>query len=443
MHVDLMAVRSSWSSGARTSDPATTVTTVGAMMRSVRRIGAVAAVAMTSILAASPSVASSVTTTGTATTAPMPRTISATSPCPSGPVTIPATHVPSSGLVEVDLDTHRRFDPIRVLPLDNPLATTIAGGFVYVSYMPPDPKAGFQVARINPKTGAVVRSAWFPGDYYNQPPVVAYGSVWVVTGLCRFQVVRMNQATLAVTMRIPLPQDLNNSYLFPIDGALWLASNVSASLARLNPRTGHISTVLLPEMVPNSQVFGFASDPKSGLLYISVVNQNAAHSQATERFDPITGSFLVVPPPPGWVYNLFGVAGDILWVSEGPGNMSHFAPFSATSLAPLACARTQTCMLSGINGNVVALVEDGILAFEEAHSPDSGTGYWRLDCIVGPSVSTVARLQLPSDAASFGAPTSPPPLLALGDGYLATFARVGTDGGSGVAIFPLDPRCAP
>jgi hypothetical protein len=402
-----------------------------------------AAVALTLMLVVSPSVASSrVKTTGTTTTPPTPRTVSATSPCPSGPVTIPATHVPSSGLVEVDLDTHRRFDPIRVLPLDNPLATTIAGGFVYVSYMPPGPKAGFRVARINPKTGAVVRSAWFPGDNYNQPPVVAYGSVWVVTGLCRFQVVRMNQATLAVTMTTPLPQHLNNSYLLPIDGALWLASNVSASLARLNPGTGHISTVLLPEMVPDSQVFGFASDPKSGLLYISVVNQNAAHSQTTERFDPITGSFLVVPPPPGWVYNLFGVAGDILWVSEGPGNMSHFAPFSATSLAPLACARTQTCMLSGINGNVVALVEDGILAFEEAHSPDSGTGYWRLDCIVGPSVSTVARLQLPSDAASFGAPTSPPPLLALGDGYLATFARVGTDGGSGVAIFPLDPRCA-
>ena len=212
---------------------------------------------------------------------------------------------------------------------------------MYVSYMPPGPKAGFQVARINPKTGAVVRSAWFPGDYYNQPPVVAYGSVWVVTGLCRFQVVRMNQATLAVTMRKPLPQDLNNSYLFPIDGALWLASNVSASLARLNPGTGHISTVLLPEMVPDSQVFGFASDPKSGLLHISVVNQNAAHSEVTERFNPITGSFLVVPPPPGWLYDLFGVAGDILWVNEGPGNMSHFAPFSATSLTPLACARTQ------------------------------------------------------------------------------------------------------
>ncbi len=260
--------------------------------------------------------------------------------------------------------------------------------------------------------------------------------------MCRFQVVRMNQATLAVTMRTSLPQDLNNSYLFPIDGALWLASDVSASLARLNARTGHISTVLLPEMVPKSRVFGFASDPESGLLYISVINQNIANSQVTERFDPISGSFLVVPPPPGWVYNLFGVAGDILWVNEGPGNMSHFAPFSATSLAPLACARTQSCTLSGFNGNVVALVEDGILAFEEAHSPDSGTGYWRLDCIAGPSVSTVAQLQLPSDAASLGAPTSPPPLLALGDGYLVTFARVGPGTGSGVAIFPLDPRCA-
>ena len=124
---------------------------------------------------------------------------------------------------------------------------------------------------------------------------MAYGSVWVVTGLCRFQVVRMNQATLAVTMTTPLPQDLNNSYLFPIDGALWLASDVSASLARLNARTGHISTVLLPEMVPNSQVFGLASDPKSGLLYISVINQNVFDSQVTERFDPATDSFLRSP----------------------------------------------------------------------------------------------------------------------------------------------------
>ena len=71
-----------------------------------------AAVALTLMLVVSPSVASSrVKTTGTTTTPPTPRTVSATSPCPSGPVTIPATHVPSSGLVEVDLDTHRRFDP--------------------------------------------------------------------------------------------------------------------------------------------------------------------------------------------------------------------------------------------------------------------------------------------------------------------------------------------
>ena len=405
------------------------------MMTAVPKLGAGVMMAMTLMLAASPSVASSTVTT--------PRKVSASSPCPSEPVTIMPTHAPASGLVAVDLDTHQRFHPLRVLSLNNPLAAAVAGGFLYVSYTPPGPKADFQVARINPKTGAVVRSVRFPGDYYNQPPVVGYGSVWVVSGLCKFQVVRMNQATLAVTMRTPIPQDINNGYLLPSDGALWLASNVSASIARLDSRTGHITTVFLPEMVPDSQVAGFASDPRSGLLYISLINQNSAHSQATERFDPATGSFLVVPPPPGWEYSLFGVAGGILWVNEGPGNAEHFAAFSARTLTPLSCTQSETCTLGGMSGSVFARVEDGILAFEEAHSPDSGTGYWRLDCVAGPRVSTTAQLQLPSDAASLGAPTSPQPLLALGDGYLVTFARVGIYGGSRVAIFPLDPRCAP
>ena len=403
------------------------------MTSAVPKLGAVVMMAFSMLFAASPSMASS--------TVAIPRTVSATSPCGSGPVTIPATHVPSSGLVEVDVGTHQRFHPIRVMPLDNPQAAIFAGGDLYVSYSPSGPESGFRVERIDPKTGVLARSQWFLG--YSSPPVAAFGSIWVVAGTgCPYRIIRLSQETLAVTMRTPIPPTFSPPSLAADDGALWFLGASSARLARLNAHTGRFSTVLLPEMAPDSQVVWFASDPESGLLYISVINQNVAHSQATERFDPITGSFLVVLPPPGWLYDLFGVAGGILWVAEGPGNMSHFAPFSATSLVPLACARTQTCTLSGFNGNVVALVEDGILAFEEAHSPDSGTGYWRLDCIAGPSVSTVARLQLPSDAASLGAPTSPPPLLALGDGYLATLARVGTDGGSGVAIFPLDPRCA-
>ena len=418
------------------------------MMRTVRKLVVVATVTMTLMLAGCTTSASARPATQTAgvvriaqlMTTPVP-TIPYLGPCPAPPVSLPAAHIPASGLVVVDVGTHQRFHPIRVLHLDNPQAAIFAGGDLYVSYAPTGPESGFRVERIDPKTGVVARSQWFLG--YRSPPVAAFGSIWVVagTGLCQHQIIRLSQETLAVTMRTPIPRPFS-AYLVADDGALWFSSTNSARLARLNPHTGRFSTVVLPEMVPKSRVFGFASDPESGLLYISVINQNVAHSQATERFDPITGSFLVVLPPPGWLYNLFGVAGDILWVNEGPGNMSHFAPFSATSLVPLACARTQTCTLSGFNGNVVALVEDGILAFEEAHSPDSGTGYWRLDCIAGPSVSTVARLQLPSDAASLGAPTSPPPLLALGDGYLATLARVGTYGGSGVAIFPLDPRCA-
>jgi hypothetical protein len=117
------------------------------------------------------------------------------------PVSLPATHVPASGLVEVDVGTHQRFHPIRVVPLDNPQAAIFAGGDLYVSYSPSGPESGFRVERIDPKTGVLARSQWFLG--YSSPPVAAFGSIWVVagTGLCPRQVIRLNQETLAVTMR--------------------------------------------------------------------------------------------------------------------------------------------------------------------------------------------------------------------------------------------------
>jgi hypothetical protein len=293
----------------------------------------------------------------------------------------------------------------------------------------------------------MVRSPRLPGYYSNYPvvPVVAFGSIWVVAGdFCHQEVVRMDQATLAVTTRTPIPQDVDPLEMVASDGALWLPNLNSASLVRLDPRTGRMSTVLLPEMVSGSQVFGFASDPRSGLLYISIVNQNAGRSQVTERFDPATGSILVVPTSPGWLYSVSGLAGGVLWVQEGPGNVTHFAAFSARSLTPVSCTPSETCSLGGVNGTVSASFEDGILAFEQqTWSPQKGAGYWRLDCIGDPRLSVMAKLQLPSDDATFGAPTSPPPLLALGSGYLVTVARVGTSGRSGIAIFPLDPRCAP
>ena len=403
------------------------------MTSAVPKLGAVVMMAFSMLFAASPSVASS--------TVAIPRTVSATSPCGSGPVTIPATHVPSSGLVEVDVGTHQRFHPIRVMPLDNPQAAIFAGGDLYVSYSPSGPESGFRVERIDPKTGVLARSQWFLG--YSSPPVAAFGSIWVVagTGLCPRQVIRLNQETLAVTMRTQIRNF--SAYLVADDGALWLLGQGSARLARLNPRTGRISTVLLPEMAPDSQVVWFASDPESGLLYISVINQNVAHSQVTERFDPTTGSFFIVPTPPYELTRVLGVAGDILWVIQGGGMMTHFAPFSTASLAPVSCTRAVICALAGFNGAVDGSVEDGIFAFEHIGGPEGRHGSLLLDCIGGPRVSTVARLQLPSDFPIPGGSSLPPILLALGDGYLATLARVGTDGGSGVAIFPLDPRCAP
>jgi hypothetical protein len=194
-------------------------------------------------------------------------------------------------------------------------------------------------------------------------------------------------------------------------------------------------------MVANSQVFGVASMPGSDYIFVSVASEDVAG--VIERFDPATGSFFVAPTPPFEITSVRGVAGGILWADQGGGMMSHFAAFSTTTLTPLSCARTEPCAPGGANGTSTANVEGGILAFEEAGAPKAGLrGYWLLDCIAGPRPSMVARLQLPSDA---GTPmsTSIASLLALGDGYLVTFARVSTNAGSGVAIFPLDPRCAP
>ena len=423
-------------------------------MRTVRKLVVVATVALTVMLAGCTSAPSSRPTTPTAsvvriahqmttpdTTVP---TVPYLGPCPLQPVSIPVTHVPASGLVEVDVGTHQRFHPIRVMPLDNPQAVTLAGGDLYVTYMPVGPpEAGFRVERVNPKTGVLARSQWFLG--YSSPPVAAFGSVWVVagTGLCPYQIIRLSQETLAVTMRTQIPRPFSGAYLLAADGALWFFSLNSARLARLNPHTGRFSTVVLPEMAPDSQVVGITSGSGSDFLYVSVINQNVAHSQVTERFDPATGSFFVVPTPPFELTRVLGVAGDILWVIQGGGMMTHFAPFSTASLAPLSCTRAVTCALAGSNGAVDGSVENGIFAFEHIGGPEGRHGSLLLDCIGGPRVSTVARLQLPSDFPIPGGSSLPSILLALGDGYLVTFARVGNDGGSGVAIFPLDPRCAP
>ncbi|MGO9881300.1 MAG: hypothetical protein ACLPSM_18370 [Acidimicrobiales bacterium] len=404
------------------------------MTSAVPKLGAVVMMAFSMLFAASPSMASS--------TVAIPRTVSATSPCGSGPVTIPATHVPSSGLVEVDVGTHQRFHPIRVMPLDNPQAAIFAGGDLYVSYSPSGPESGFRVERIDPKTGVLARSQWFLG--YSSPPVAAFGSIWVVAGTgCPYRIIRLSQETLAVTMRTPIPPTFSPPSLAADDGALWFLGASSARLARLNPHTGRFSTVVLPEMAPDSQVVGITSGSSSDYLYVSVINQNAAHSQVIERFDPTTGSFFIVPTPPFELTRVLGVAGDILWVIQGGGVMTYFAPFSTASLAPLSCARAVTCAMAGVNGTVDGNVEDGIFAFEHIGGPEGRHGSLLLDCIGGPRVSTVARLQLPSDFPIPGGSSLPSILLALGDGYLVTLARVGTDGGSGIAIFPLDPRCAP
>jgi len=322
-------------------------------------------------------------------------------------------------------------------------AAIFAGGDLYVSYSPSGPESGFRVERIDPKTGVLARSQWFPRLQLASRCGVRFDLGSGRTG-CPYRIIRLSQETLAVTMRTPIPRP--SALLFAADdGALWFLGASSARLARLNPHTGRFSTVLLPEMAPDSNVAWFASDPKSGLLYISVVNQNVAHSQVTERFDPTTGSFFIVPTPPYETHPRARVAGDILWVIQGGGMMTHFAPFSTASLAPVSCTRAVICALAGFNGAVDGSVEDGIFAFEHIGGTHGRHGPCAcLQCIGrsqsvdgGPAATTQATF--PFRVARHFRPSC----LPSGAATSSRLARVGTDGGSGVAIFPLDPRCAP
>ena len=151
---------------------------------------------------------------------------------------------------------------------------------------------------------------------------------------------------------------------------------------RLNPHTGRFSTVVLPEMAPDSQVVGITSGSSSDYLYVSVINQNAAHSQVIERFDPTTGSFFIVPTPPFELTRVLGVAGDILWVIQG-GGMMLFR--SVLHRVPGSLFLREGCHLrnGGRQRHRRRDVEDGIFAFEHIGGPEGRHGSL-LDCIGGP-----------------------------------------------------------
>ena len=413
--------------------------------RTVRRLGAIAAVAMTLMLAGwSGSSASAearaggslalATTSGTGETA-----CSAAKPASFAPQSV-------ASLFETDLTTHQRFKAVRALAVDNPDLAVIAGGDLFLTYGGGGNYPCTRIVRVPLSGGPVVQSPWLD---LSAPLTIAYGSVWVLGfpgPKSHDQILyQLTASTLSIERQIQIGTRFGGWAPAAGAGAVWLSPSNGTALGRVDARTGRLTIVQLPGFSKGQSVWDdVVSGPGADTLYISAVDQTSTTwSQKTERFHPQTGQFEVAASKEGFpIVRLIGVAGTVLWVWTMGGMMSHAAPVSAVTMAPLHCSIENTCTFNGLNG-IFDVTTAGSIAWM------SHAGGW-LECAGGSTGSVRATVRVPGYGPityGYSGNDSGLPFLAVGDGYLAVDAQFrgahGTDLSPEVAIFPIDPRCAP
>jgi hypothetical protein len=350
-----------------------------------------------------------------------------------------------AGLFETDLTTHQRFMAVRALAVDDPDPQVITGGDLYLTYGGGGNYPCTRIARVPLSGGPVVQSAWL--DLW-APLTVAYGSVWVLDSPSPKSddqiLYQLSASTLSIERQIQLGTRFGGWVPAASAGALWLSPSDGTELGRVDARTGRLTIVQLPGFSKGQSVLNVVSGPGDDTLYISAIDQMAAKwSQKTERFHPQTGQFEVAASNYRFpIVRLIGVAGTVLWVWTMGGMMSHAAPASAATMTPLHCSIENTCTFNGLNG-IFDVTTAGSLAWM------SHAGGW-LECAGGPTGSVRATVRVPGYGPityGYSGNDSGPSSLAVGDGYLAVDAQFrgahGADLSPEVAIFPVDPRCAP
>jgi hypothetical protein len=348
-------------------------------------------------------------------------------------------------LFETDLTTHQRFQAVRAFAVDDSHPAVITGGDLYLTYGGGGNYPCTRIARVPLSGGPVVQTAWLD---LSSPPTVAYGSVWVLgfpSPKSDDQILyQLAASTLSIERQIQVGTRFGSGVPAPSAGALWLSPSNGTELERVDARTGRLTILQLPGFSKGQSIWNVISGPGADTLYVSAVDQMAATwSQKTERFHPETGQFEVATSNERFpIVRLIGVAGTVLWVWTMGGMMSHAAPASAATMAPLHCSIENTCTFNGLNGTF-DVTTAGSLAWM------SHAGGW-LECAGGPTGSVRATVRVPgygSITYGYSGNDSGLPSLAVGDGYIAVDAQFrgahGTDLSPEVAIFPIDPRCAP
>ena len=411
----------------------------------IRRIGVVATVAMTLALAGwSSSSASAVARSGVSLSLATTYSSRETG-CSSAK---PASFAPQpvAGLFETVLTTHQRFKAVRALAVDDPHPAVIVGGNLYLTYDQPGNYICTRIARIPLSGGPVVQSPWraFSGDL-----VVAYGEVWITVDthpdVTNAQVLyELRPATLSIEREISLPSSYDDGGLAASDGAIWIGDLRGTSLGRVDARTGVFTRVPLPRLRKYLSAQWVVAGPGGDTLYVVAVDHlSPTWSEAIEKFHPSTGRYQVVPGNMRFpVEYLVGVTGNLLWASLMGGMAYTVAPASTVTLAPIHCAIEDTCTFGGFN-DTFAVTTEGDIAWM------SHAGGW-LECAGAPTGTVRAKVRIPGYGPmtlGYSEKDSGPSFLAAGDGYLAVDAQFrgpnGTNLAPEIAIFPIDPRCAP
>jgi hypothetical protein len=411
----------------------------------VRKLGLVATVAMTVMLAA--------LSGGSASAAPRPgaslplATTSGTGEtgCSAAKPASFATQ-PAAGLFETDLTTHQRFKAVRALAVDDPHPAVIVGGNLYLTYDQPGNYVCTRIARIPLSGGPVVQSSWraFSGDL-----VIAYGAVWITVdtrpNITNAQVLyKLSAATLSVEREISLPSTYDDGGLAASDGALWIGDLHGTVLGRVDARTGVFTRVHLPGLRKYLSAQSVVAGPGGDTLYVVAVDHlSPTWSEAIEKFHPSTGRYQVVTGNMRFpVEYLVGVTGNLLWASLMGGMAYTVAPASTVTLAPIHCAVEDECDFGGFNSTFEVTTDENLAWMSHA-------GGW-LECAGAPTGTVRAKVRIPGYGPmtlGYSEKDSGPSFLAAGDGYLAVDAQFrgpnGTNLAPEVAIFPIDPGCAP
>jgi hypothetical protein len=327
----------------------------------------------------------------------------------------------------VDLNNHQSFARLRTVCVGTLHGTGVidAGALFVLQDVGPAQDNNTEIVRIDLTTYAVARSTALVGGF---SMFAGLGAIWVLTNSTSVSLLQLSPVTLRVLHRFA---DRDGVWRFvPFAGRLWFIDNYS--LKTFDPTNGQLAVVKLPWLPTGLSPASLTSS--SGDLFILASSQKSPEN-AIATFNPMSGAHRVVREPqlPGGG-QLLSVTGRVVWVEPPGGMQDSVTAYSAQSLRPLTGGFAD----GGWGGSWTAVPDVGDLWFQLTGNP--------LECVSGRTGSPDASLRLPNtfNGGDNAAVWTRPGFVAADTTNLIIAANE-THGAnpseSGIAVYPLDPRC--